>query len=459
MSSRFGAHQQPASHGRASSRGRFQSGFVPASADTPNAPALEHAGTTWLVNVGESDTVEMTGDEIARAWREGRLDEQTLVWRQGLLEWTALRTVPQLSIALDRRRPVRGGAIEDISEDELTELWAPPDGRAEPPLAPSRSTCLEPERLPEDEVTELWGSGQVSRQSVDAPPPPLSSYDAEQLPEDEVTELWGSAQVRRQSVDAPPPPPSYDAEQLPEDEATHLWDSRPPDLEAIEAASLSLERMDDAPALTVEEIEYEDEQLAEDEVTTLWAEHGAPGLAAMDRGALGVQPARRQYEPTRPPSALSPSSNAASVGPARTVRLRSAPARLIGGPPADRLTQPSMLRIAEMRGRMDDPFVSRQPFERPAGITTIAFWADGVRGLYELLSTRLEWVVDRVIRLAEHRGGAAWPVEGFQSRTAVFLTEVRTVLTDVVLAALERLGQWTARIADRFSGRARRRHW
>jgi hypothetical protein len=449
MSTRLGAQQQPVSRGGSSSRGRFQSGFVPASVDTPSSLPPERSGATWLVNVGGSDTVEMTGDEIAEAWREGRLDGQTLVWRQGLLEWTALCTVPQLSISLDRRDPVREAGPEDISEDELTELWAPPAAVGAPrmpALEPRPAIRSEPEQLPEDEVTELWGSGPVTRQTGRAPPPPSSPYDAapERLAEDEVTELWGSGPASRQSVDAPPPPsPDAEFERLPVNEATRPRDSHLPDLAAREAASLPRDRIDSAPSLTFEEIDYDDEQLAEDEVTALWAEHNAPSTAHS-----------------------SPRTRAASGGPAGTVALRGAPPRIparVGSSHAGRPTQPSMFRVAEMHAHEDRPFASSQPFDRPAGITTIAFWADGVRGLHDLISTRLEGVVDRVVRVAEHRGGAARRAEGFQSRTAVFLTEMRTVLTDVLLAAVERLGLWAervrARIADRVSGRSGRRRW
>ena len=264
MSSRFGAQQQPTSRGGVRPRGRFQSGFVPAGAGAPSGPPLERAGSTWLVNIGGNDTVEMTGDEVAQAWREGRLEEQTLVWRPGLLEWTALCAVPQLSISLGRSRPVGEAGPEDVSEDDLTELWAPPAAGGAPrvpALGSIPAIRSEPEQLPEDEVTELWGSGPAHRQSVDAPPPPLSSHDSE-------------------------------LERLPEDEVTELWDSRRPDPRAVEAASLPLDDIDNAPSLTFEEIDYDDEQLAEDEVTTLWAEHGASGLAAVGRAPLGAQPAR-----------------------------------------------------------------------------------------------------------------------------------------------------------------------
>jgi hypothetical protein len=457
MSSRFGAQHRPTVHGGASARGRFQSGFVPASADK-----ADPEGSAWLVNVGGSDTVEMTGDEIARACHEGRLDPQALVWRQGMLEWSALCAVPQLSMALDRLRSVRTAVPADISEDDLTELWAPLAGGPEPGPPPSVSTTgSDPERLPEDEVTELWGSGPASHPSVDVappPPPPPPPYDSEpeRLPEDEVTELWRSGQGSYRRADVPRPPSApygSELERLPDDEVTHLWGSRVPDLEAIEDASVGV---DDAPTLTFEEIEYDDEQLAEDEVTALWAEHAESGLAAMERALPRAQRAASAYAPARPP----PRSNVAGAA-ALLVRgvPPQPPVRHAVSPVDDRLTLPSMARIADMRGRVDSPFEPYQSFERPAGITTLAFWVDGVRGLYDLASTRLEWVVDQIIRLAEHRGGAASQSEGFQSRTAVVLTELRTAVTDVVLATLKRLGQWTAGIAARATGRTATRRW
>src|SRR4051812_41576557 len=53
----------------------------------------------WLVNVADDAVVPMTTLEVVDALRKGRLNEQSLVWRIGMHDWTALVEVPQLRLA------------------------------------------------------------------------------------------------------------------------------------------------------------------------------------------------------------------------------------------------------------------------------------------------------------------------------------------------------------------------
>jgi hypothetical protein len=486
MSSRFGAQQQRPFQQGTSSRRRIESGFAPARSDVSTVPASDRTAFTWLVNSGDTDTVEMTGDEIAEAWRQGRLDAGTLVWRQGLLEWTALGAVPQLAIVLDRVRPVRapepesapktavaamahgesdGGTApafpvavapepsgvapecDSESDDEVTVLRGAPQVTApsvgvRSPLPPRPSTTLESEQLAEDEVTELW-SGQASAQSVEAPAPPEFSvdWDPEQVPEDEVTELWDSQQPPPQSLDAPPPPLSSDdsdPEQLAEDEVTELWGSRQPD-----------STVDEAPMLSIEEIEFEDVELREDGVTQHWLAE-ARGVTEPDQALLRGQPVLPRRSPPRPSTSLPPmtsvangvASRAHASTPQRTPPL---PPRISGLPMGERLTQPSMARLVEMRAREAHRVARLLSAMRSARVMKLEFWAARLWWLLALLRTWAAWAVERIGRM---RRGGAWQEAGFQSRAAVVLSELRTTVTAAVLASLERLGTWTTRLVS-----------
>src|SRR6478609_9412572 len=52
-----------------------------------------------LVNVADDVVVPMTTLEVVDALRKGRLSEQSLVWRVGMHDWSAVLDVPQLRLA------------------------------------------------------------------------------------------------------------------------------------------------------------------------------------------------------------------------------------------------------------------------------------------------------------------------------------------------------------------------
>jgi len=59
----------------------------------------------WLVNVADDVVVPMTTLEVIDALRKGRLSEQSLVWRVGMHDWSAVLDVPQLRLAASSRPP------------------------------------------------------------------------------------------------------------------------------------------------------------------------------------------------------------------------------------------------------------------------------------------------------------------------------------------------------------------
>lgn len=53
----------------------------------------------WLVNTVDSVVVPMSMAEVVDAMRARTLTERSLVWRQGMQEWTSIEAVPQLKLA------------------------------------------------------------------------------------------------------------------------------------------------------------------------------------------------------------------------------------------------------------------------------------------------------------------------------------------------------------------------
>jgi len=74
----------------------------------------------WLVNVADDVVVPMTTLEVVDALRKGRLSEQSLVWRIGMHDWTAVLDVPQLRLAAGSLPPPQFASAvvaADVSED------------------------------------------------------------------------------------------------------------------------------------------------------------------------------------------------------------------------------------------------------------------------------------------------------------------------------------------------------
>jgi hypothetical protein len=58
----------------------------------------------WCVNVAEGDISQLSVAEIAMALRSGRINEQTLVWRDGMADWIPLSDVPALGLVATRAK-------------------------------------------------------------------------------------------------------------------------------------------------------------------------------------------------------------------------------------------------------------------------------------------------------------------------------------------------------------------
>lgn len=59
----------------------------------------------WLVNVADDVVTPMSTLEVIDALRKGRLSEESLVWRNGMHDWTTVVDVPQLRLAAGSRPP------------------------------------------------------------------------------------------------------------------------------------------------------------------------------------------------------------------------------------------------------------------------------------------------------------------------------------------------------------------
>jgi predicted Zn finger-like uncharacterized protein len=66
------------------------------------AGAGPDAGTTWSVNLSDTDQREMTTDEIARGFASGLVTDDAFVWKDGMADWVAVLEQPELRAAIER---------------------------------------------------------------------------------------------------------------------------------------------------------------------------------------------------------------------------------------------------------------------------------------------------------------------------------------------------------------------
>lgn len=110
---------------------------APAADSTSAAPPPE-----WKVNVEGREIVGMSAAEIVSKLRSGELSGQTLAWRDGMDDWTALDALPVFALAAPASsRPAASESRPKLTEDvtvkrapQITEIGLQPPSPPSPPV-------------------------------------------------------------------------------------------------------------------------------------------------------------------------------------------------------------------------------------------------------------------------------------------------------------------------------------
>lgn len=86
----------------------------------------------WLVNTVDSVVVPMSMAEVVDAMRAHKLTERSLVWRQGMQEWSFIDAVPQLKLAA-RMAPTPARATPPQKPSSPPARQTPPAQKTPPP--------------------------------------------------------------------------------------------------------------------------------------------------------------------------------------------------------------------------------------------------------------------------------------------------------------------------------------
>ena len=146
---------RPSQHPPSALAGAFQKS-VHRDEGSASRSLRELAGDQWYVAINGVPVGPIRMSELRRKAAIGAVTEDSLVWQEGLEEWRALRTYPELADAV-REAATSGRA-------SLTP--GPPERISQPPRAPMAPSALQPPRAPHAAVRALTPGPATARSNV-----------------------------------------------------------------------------------------------------------------------------------------------------------------------------------------------------------------------------------------------------------------------------------------------------
>ena len=146
----------------------------------------------WYILLKNEQLGPMTENEVIELYKQGVLDLETLVWREGLTEWASLIATPEFSNLGNEGEAAEESLAEDESEDAtlianpadadlqaaLAELLGETPGKASKPsdiiTVANSGPALRPPSAPDDAADSSEGSVQTGHSDSPLPNAPLS---------------------------------------------------------------------------------------------------------------------------------------------------------------------------------------------------------------------------------------------------------------------------------------------
>ena len=200
----------------------------PAPLKRPSSPPTDKP--LWYVDLGGSETVEMTIEQLIVARRSGKLGEGALVWREGMPRWRPVGTlIPAIGVA-GRPTPLPSAPSQPPVASR-TPLPSRPASPSRPRALPSRPEVPTPQSLASYErplaTLEFALEKPVSLEPVGALSPSPSKPRQSTPPPRSLTpvprpDTWTKSVVAALPRPAPPPPPVELADPVPAVERASL---------------------------------------------------------------------------------------------------------------------------------------------------------------------------------------------------------------------------------------------
>lgn len=158
-------------------------------------PAIMSGDDLWRVRIAPGEEKVLTLEQVDDLFRLEMIDENTLLWQEGMSEWLPLRVVAGLDESED------AADAEEIRAAAPAALPVPPSGLAAPPSGlppPPAGLSQPPSRLPPPPPAALPAPTKSQTPPAVAPPAPIRR--------DTLMPGWTAAPTPLKSE--PPPPPS-----------------------------------------------------------------------------------------------------------------------------------------------------------------------------------------------------------------------------------------------------------
>jgi predicted Zn finger-like uncharacterized protein len=152
---------------------------LPRGSADPPAEVAPHGDHLWTVALSRTEQKKMTTAEIVDAYASGVVSDHTLVWKQGMANWSPPFGIPGIAIALTAR-----GLVQNAGWREPGRVSLPP-----PPAPPHPSDALASDWDDDNEATRVSEGALpfIARMMMPSAPPmprpaPLPSPTASRSP-------------------------------------------------------------------------------------------------------------------------------------------------------------------------------------------------------------------------------------------------------------------------------------
>lgn len=124
----------------------------------------------WLVALEGDEPLEMSNGELLEGWRSRRIEQSTLVWRDGMAEWSAIRDVPLLRMLLGRPPDAEQDGAKRAAQAPAAPAPAPESTPAA--TAASETPISKPpndSETPRDTIPEVAEQTELAHRSSEVP--------------------------------------------------------------------------------------------------------------------------------------------------------------------------------------------------------------------------------------------------------------------------------------------------
>ncbi len=179
-------------------------------------------GAQWSLNVGDDDTRTATLAEVAELYRDGVIQDDTYVWREGMPDWVPLSSVDELRDAVagarDEDQPTRMGKVPSAvmragkasEPQQAARRTDAPRGRDLFGAPAAATPAPQPQLIDEEQATTAFDAGAMAARAPVARPVPAPTAPAPKEINDGEASGLIDIKLLQNMRGGPPPKPKRD---------------------------------------------------------------------------------------------------------------------------------------------------------------------------------------------------------------------------------------------------------